>query len=248
MKISVCMATYNGEKFIEEQLKSILKQLSSNDEVIISDDGSTDRTCSIVEALKDDRIHVVYNKGTHGFSHNFENALKYAKGDYIFLSDQDDVWYDNKISETVKVLEQYDFAVSDCITVDRNLKQIKGSRYEEFSIKGGIVEHFIKSRYLGCCMAFNQNVLKAVVPFPKNDFLIEHDIWIAAVSFLYFKYTLIKEPLIMYRRHGNNVSSGGFTEGYSIPVKLKKRVYRLLQLIKIYPKIRTIKRSAKLVN
>ena len=82
--ISVCMATYNGEKFIESQLKSILSQLSEDDEVIISDDDSTDRTLEIVRRLSDKRIKIYHHETDHGFTRNFENALKYAKGDYIF--------------------------------------------------------------------------------------------------------------------------------------------------------------------
>ena len=89
--ISVCMATYNGEKYIEEQLKSILSQLGENDEVIVSDDSSTDNTLAIVESFNDVRIKIFPNNKFHSPIFNFENALKQATGDYIFLSDQDDV-------------------------------------------------------------------------------------------------------------------------------------------------------------
>lgn len=94
--ISVCMAAYNGEKYIKEQLLSILKQIGPNDEVVISDDGSKDRTKDIVDSLNDKRIRYVENKNKHGFTHNFENALQIAQGDYIFLADQDDIWRDDK--------------------------------------------------------------------------------------------------------------------------------------------------------
>ena len=93
--ISVCIATYNGEKYIKEQLLSILPQLGKKDEVIISDDHSTDNTLDIVKGLNDNRIKIVMNNREKGYTSNFENALSYAIGDYIFLSDQDDIWMSN---------------------------------------------------------------------------------------------------------------------------------------------------------
>lgn len=240
--ISVCIATYNGEKYIEEQLVSILKQIGSEDEVIISDDGSKDNTKKIVDSLGDKRIRFIENHRKHGFTHNFENALLNAKGEYIFLSDQDDVWMDNKVSVMMHALKDVEFVTHDCITVDNSWNVLSESRFDDFNIKTGFINHLIKSRFLGCCMAFKRVLLDASLPFPENDFLIEHDIWLAAMAFLYFKVTIIKEPLIYYRRHGKNVSNGGFSEGYAINIKIKKRLYRLLKLAQVYPKVIKIKK------
>ena len=88
--ISVCMATYNGEKYLREQVGSILTQLGENDELVVSDDGSTDSTIDILKSYNDPRIKIFINTGRHGVNSNFENALRHADGDYIFLSDQDD--------------------------------------------------------------------------------------------------------------------------------------------------------------
>lgn len=241
--ISVCMATYNGEKYIKEQLESILKQIGPEDEVILSDDGSKDSTEEVVKSLNDKRIKFVHNHGTHGFTHNFENALMQARGDYIFLSDQDDVWTDDKVEVMMRYLKDYSFVTSDCITINENLEVIQKSRFKEFDMKPGFIRHLIKSRFLGCCMAFRKEVLEAALPFPQNDFLVEHDIWIAAIAFLYFDAKLIEKPLIYYRRHGNNASEGGFTDGYSLWIKLKKRVYRLAKLIGIRKKVKEIKKQ-----
>ena len=120
--ISVCMTSYNGEKYIEEQLKSILIQLSSKDEIVISDDGSKDDTCKVIKSLADQRIKLITNESSHGFTHNFENALRHANGDIIFLSDQDDIWKDNKVEVTLKVLKHCDLAISDCTTVNNNME------------------------------------------------------------------------------------------------------------------------------
>lgn len=235
--ISVCMATYNGEKYIKEQLESILKQIGPNDELIISDDGSKDNTIKIIEKFKDSRINLYINKGLHGFSHNFENALKNAKGDIIFLSDQDDIWFDKKVEKTLEVLSTYDMAISDCITINEKKEIIQKSRFENFNIKPGFINHLIKSRFLGCCIAFNRKVLEASLPFPLRDDLVEHDIWLVAVAYKYFNVKLIREPLIYYRRHGNNVSDGGFEKGYSLFNKIYRRIYRLEQLYKIKNKV-----------
>lgn len=231
--ISVCMATYNGELYIKEQLQSILSQISEGDEVVISDDGSTDSTYDEVVGINDSRIKWFVNEGVHGFSHNFENALKHANGDIIFLSDQDDIWKDNKVKVSLEALSDSDFVISDCVTVNNKMEIIQESRFKAFNIKNGFINHLIKSRYLGCCMAFKREVLDMALPFPKNDRLVEHDIWLAAVGLLYFKVKLIEEPLILYRRHGNNVSDGGFEKGYSICNKIYRRIYRVAKLITI---------------
>lgn len=236
------MATYNGEKYIEEQLQSILKQLGKDDEIVISDDGSCDETISIVNSLSDSRVKIFYNNGVHGFTRNFENALKYAKGDIIFLSDQDDIWFDSKVKIVLDELKRVDFVTHDCVTIDSDKNVLSKSRFEEFNIQGGFWRHMLKSRFLGCCMAFRRNVLETSMPFPKRDDLVEHDIWIAAVAFKYFKYSLVKEPLIYYRRHGKNASEGGFTNGYSFANKILRRIYRLYCLYMIRKKVNNILR------
>lgn len=241
--ISVCMATYNGEKYVVDQLKSILSQIGKDDEIVVSDDGSKDQTIELINSLNDDRIKVLVNQGPHGFTHNFENALRHASGEYIFLSDQDDVWTQDKVSETLKALSRVDFTISDCTTVDAGMNELQKSRVDYFDLKLGFWRHLIKSRFLGCCMAFRRNVLMASLPFPKNDFLVEHDIWLAAVAFCYFKSEIIRKPLIYYRRHGKNVSEGGFGKGYSFFVKMQKRVYRLWYLAKIRNRVIKIRKG-----
>ena len=111
--ISVCLATYNGERFIQRQLETIIEQLGEDDEIIISDDGSTDDTLRIIEGLHSPLIHVYINNGEHGYTPNFENALRYAHGEYIFLSDQDDVWLPRKLEICMNALKTCDFVVSD---------------------------------------------------------------------------------------------------------------------------------------
>ena len=241
--ISVCMATYNGEKYIREQLSSILEQLAETDELIISDDLSSDKTVEIIEGYKDKRIKLYIHENNRGFVRNFENALIHARGDIIFLSDQDDIWMPNKVKVTVAALENCDFTVSDCITINENEKVISQSRIKDYNIKTGFWRLMVKTRYLGCCMAFKRNVLNAALPFPDNAYLMEHDLWLAAVAECYFKTALIRKPLIKYRRHGCNVSSGGDGKGYSFSIKIYRRFYRLFCLMAIRNKTVKIKRS-----
>ena len=111
MKISVCIAAYNGGRFIREQVMSILPQLGEDDEIIVSDDGSIDDTINILNSFHDKRIKIFINEGRHGVVPNFENALKHSSGDYIFFSDQDDTWNDNKVKKCVEALNDADLVV-----------------------------------------------------------------------------------------------------------------------------------------
>jgi len=229
--ISVCLATFNGEKFIKDQIHSILDQLDENDELIISDDGSTDRTLEIISSIKDRRIKIYYNN-SRCYTKNFENALNHANGDFIFLSDQDDIWMDNKVRITMQYLEKYDFVMSNAKIVDENLRVITESRNNLLNVKNGFIKNFIKSYYLGCCMAFNKKVLDVSLPFPNNHSLCFHDSWISLISELYFKTYVCDESLILYRRHTQNISHGGLKKEWAIINSIKIRCYLLFQLIK----------------
>ena len=121
--ISVCMATFNGEKYLKEQIKSIIAQLDINDEIIISDDGSTDSTIEIINSFNDFRIKLYQNSFKNLIS-NFEFTLNNASGDYIFLSDQDDIWLPNKVELCMKSLISADLVMTNCKLVDSNLEII----------------------------------------------------------------------------------------------------------------------------
>jgi glycosyltransferase involved in cell wall biosynthesis len=232
--ISVCMATYNGEKYIKDQLLSILKQIGPNDEIIISDDLSKDKTIEIIESLSDSRIKIFFNK-KRGYTHNFQNAIQQASGDCIFLSDQDDIWVDNKFKIMSELLLKYDFVVSDAKIVDNKLESL-GSTY--FQLRGGGENGFMnnlkKLKYIGCCMAFRKIILKKILPFPNNTELCPHDFWIALISEFYYKTHVIKEPLLLYRRHGENVSS--HISSTSFIFKIQFRIYSFFKVISRFNK------------
>ena len=204
-------------------------------EVVISDDGSKDATQLWIRWVTSVSI---MSKIQEHMGLRITLKMHYVWQRVTYFADQDDIWMDNKVEVVMNALQNADFVTHDCITIDLNMNVLSKSRFEEFDIKPGFWRHLLKSRYLGCCMAFNRQLLAASLPFPANDFLIEHDIWLAAVAFAYFKVEQISEPLIYYRRHGNNASSGGFNKGYSIRVKIEKRLYRIKKLIDIYPKVK----------
>lgn len=231
--ISVCMATYNGEKYIREQIESILSQMSLEDELVISDDGSKDSTIAVIKSINDERIKLFYNNGEHGYTPNFENALKNAKGDYIFLSDQDDIWLPNKIERVMQEFSKgFDFVYTDCKTINKNKEIISESRINDYKIKKGAIRTLIKLRYIGCCYAFNRRVLNAALPFPRKYKYLEHDAWIVSLANFYFKVSIISEPLILYRRHDSNTSNGGFTSNKNYFLMIKRRIYRFNQILK----------------
>lgn len=241
--ISVCLASYNGEKYIKEQIDSICSQLGPDDEIIVSDDGSEDLTVSVVKSIEDSRVKLIRNAGNHCYTSNFYNALKAAKGDFIFLSDQDDVWLSNKVEIVTNCLREVDFVHTDAIIVDENLNVIDPSHNEFHGTKQGFIPNLIRSRYLGCCMAFRRNVLEALFPVPVYSNTYPHDLWIALIAERYFKTRLLNEPLMLYRRHGSNVSNGGESERPGVINIAKKVLIRFYYLYYVIRQRRYISRS-----
>lgn len=197
---SVCMATFNGEKYIGAQIESILAQLGAHDELIISDDGSTDQTVEIISTFNDSRIKLFQDHIFKDPIKNFQHALRKSSGKYIFLSDQDDIWMEGKYTRMLQQLEKYDLVISDSLIVDQELKVLHPSFFDYFSSGSGLLKNMFKSSYYGSCMAFNRDVLEAALPFPDTR-EIGHDLWIGLVAELKFSVFFFREPLIKYRRH-----------------------------------------------
>lgn len=229
--ISVCMATFNGERYLKEQLDSILNQLGEKDELIVSDDGSGDNTQEIVHAYQDKRIRFFHNPH-NGIANNFENALSKAQGKYIFLADQDDVWLPGKLDKMVKFLDKegLDMAMCNCALVDQELKIMKSPHFNaQWPMKRRLLSNLYKNAWLGCCMAFRSSVLKATMPFPRG--LAAHDLWLALYAQWHFRTGYLDEVLVWYRRHDNTVSFTGSVSTNSLSYKLKYRLHLLYHLI-----------------
>lgn len=206
MTVSVALAAYNGEKYIAGQLRSVLPQLSGDDEIVVSLDPSTDGTRQLIEALGDSRIRIVDGEG-RGLVKNFENAIKNCRNDLIFLCDQDDIWLENKVQRVkgeFEADEELLLVMHNARVTDGELNTLNESFFEVRGAKTGILKNIIKNSYMGCCMALRREALDYILPFPEN--LPMHDQWIGLMCEKHGRVKLINEPLILWRRHGDNSS------------------------------------------
>lgn len=203
--VSVAMAVYNGEKYLKQQLDSILPQLTDYDEIVVSLDPSKDNSKCILDSYQDKRIQVFDGPGK-GVIANFENAIQRTKNDIIFLCDQDDVWNSKKVNKVLSVFNQNVNAVMhDAKIVDENLEVIEDSYFTFRKSKLGILHNILKNSYIGCCMAFRKELKPFILPFPNN--LPMHDQWIGLVGEIKGKNILLEDKLMLYRRHKDNVSN-----------------------------------------
>lgn len=210
------MAAYNGGRFIRRQIDSILPQLSEDDELIISDDGSTDGTLDIVASYSDSRIRLLhhqhkkeyegikYSRAFYYATDNFENALKNARGDYIFLSDQDDVWAENKVRRIVPLLDRYDCVMCDSVIIDADGKELNFFWGEKKPFARTVLVNLKRTPFLGCCMALSRRVMAYILPFPNG--LICHDLWIGCLCAGRGSMLYLNEALHFYRYHEESVS------------------------------------------
>lgn len=235
MKISVCMAAYNGQKYIEKQIGSIVNQIEKNDEIIIVNDCSTDNTAKIIYKCNDSRIKVISNEQNLGVVNSFHKAMKYAEGNLIFLSDQDDIWMPYKVQKIKQIFlgnPDVTLVVSDAQIIDESDRIINESFFKlrgEFN--SGILSNLVKNKYHGCTMAFKKEMLQLYLPFPKN--IPMHDMWIGMINSIYGKTFYMDEPLIQYRIHSENTGRG-ITNHTSI---IQMITWRIIMLKNIVEKI-----------
>lgn len=229
VRISVCMTTYNGEKYIHKQVTSILSQLSEDDELIICDDRSCDDTISIVSSFQDKRIKIVVNDENLGFSKNFSKCISLAEGEFVFLSDHDDIWLPCKVDKYLEIFDNN----ADIISIMSNMEIIdendlvSNPRFLNLTSGYGnrflrIVKNFIKSTYYGCSIAFRKELKHKILPLPFH-----FDTWIGLVSDIYGRCYHIDEVTMQYRRHSNNFST---LKTSKISVIVKWRFNLLLNL------------------
>lgn len=237
-KISVCMATYNGRRYIAQQLKTILRQLEYDDELIISDDSSTDNTIEIIKSFNDGRIRLFPENKFYNPLYNIENAVKKATGDVIVLSDQDDVWLDNKLTVirarfANKPSPVYLIALDGCV-IDENERVIYDSIFKKINAGKGILKNIYDNTYMGCCLAFSKELLKLALPFPKN--IRMHDMWLGLLSEIFGTVEFVPEKTIKYRKH-----SGSFTDfrrRFDPMKQIKRRYFLSYHLIKRFFEVR----------
>ena len=236
-KIDILMATYNGEKYLAEQLDSIINQTYHNWNLLIRDDNSTDKTLEIIQNYhkKDKRIKILKdNKGNLGIVRNFEELLKSSESEFIMFSDQDDIWVENKLDMYLKMIEKIKnkgFMIhSDAILFDKNKSNIlKDTFISKKAINRGLENVFFNYFVQGATILISKEIKNFILPFPKEVYL--HDRYIHLISELFFERIFVNKALIYYRQHGDNQIGAKNT----IRELLSKRYFdeRDRQLIKI---------------
>jgi glycosyltransferase involved in cell wall biosynthesis len=235
--ISVCMATFNGEAFITEQVVSILEQLKPSDELIVVDDCSTDGTLEKIRKIKDPRISIHVNETNRREVFSFSRAMFLAKNDHLFLSDQDDIWLPGRVALMQQCITSSgaNVVTSNFYWIDANNKQIN-VRYDgvkSYTSKmhfKNIVDIFVgKTNYFGCAMALRREFAQMILPIPS--FVESHDLWIALASNLAGSNAHLDERTFLKRRHNNNTTSTVSTR--NLIQKLKSRVVFLKSIFKL---------------
>lgn len=212
--ISIAMATYNGEEFLEKQLDSILHQTIQDFEVVVCDDQSKDSTWQILEQYtkRDKRFHIYRNEKNLGFKNNFEKAIGLTQGDFIALCDQDDIWYPRHLEILLNNIGDNMLCVGNCDMIDKNGNVYNTRYYEDSqqyrylyndSIRQSCRILFVNNPFQGASMLVNRNFLNTIIPFPKE--VRYHDVWLSLLGcFCGFIFT--HEKVNQYRMTGNNVT------------------------------------------
>lgn len=228
---SVVMATYNGARYLPEQLASLAAQERLPDELVVTDDRSSDETASIIAAFAKTapfpvRFHA--NPQRLGVRDNFQRALMLAQGDVLFLCDQDDLWFPAKIRRLAEILEQQPSALlvmNDKIITDEELRPSDTTMLSNLRNYGASASLFVA----GCCSAFRRSWLDIALPIP--DGIAYHDVWIIGLAHDLGVVRLCEEPLQYYRRHGTNVSQGRYNDDRRVS-RIRRLLWDLSLLLK----------------
>ena len=229
-KVSYAMAVYNGERFIVQQIESILQQMEADDELIISYDKSTDQTYDIIKRFEKQNscIRVVENK-KKGVTNNFSNAIDNCSGSYIFISDQDDIWLDNKRKVICEEFHRTgaNLVIHNGVHIDTDNNIISESFFDMHKINGKIIPFFLIPRYSGCCMAFDQKIKDYILPIP--DSVNAYDYWIGVIGRLKGTVSFVPDILIHHRMHENNVTP---KSSRPVGIKIGSRLTLLFEAMK----------------
>ncbi|MBR2779894.1 MAG: glycosyltransferase [Eubacteriaceae bacterium] len=205
--VSVAMAAYNGEKFIKPQIESIISQLRSCDELVISYDKSTDRTYEILMeySQKYPIVKIVNDPGSCVFS-NFENAIRNTTKDIVFISDQDDIWTDEKLNKVLEVFENStaNMVIHNGVHINAVNEVVSENFFSMHKIRKGIIRNFIKPRYSGCCIAFKKELKELIIPIPRGVGAYDH--WIGMIGERYGNVVFMDDILLRHRLHDDNVT------------------------------------------
>ena len=214
-RVDILVATCNGEKYVKEQIDSILNQTYENIRVIVSDDRSDDSTPKILKeiAKTDKRVILNLQKERLGVINNFEFLLKQVKSNFYMFSDQDDFWLPNKVEKMMEKQKQEDadLVFGDLEVVNEKLETMYPS-YGDYMLLNRKIKKCINSyeyNYLyncvtGCTILGKTSMLDKILPLPNTSKYVLHDHWIGIITGIYGKVAYVEETYIKYRQHGNN--------------------------------------------
>lgn len=212
--ISIAMATYNGERFIQEQLDSILEQSVQDFELIVCDDCSKDNTVSILHryAAMDNRIHIYKNEVNLGFKKNFEKAVSLCSGEFIALSDQDDIWEKNHLEVLVGMIAHSSLACGNALMVDADnqpLGQYLNENEKLYFFPSDGKKYIYRSLLTGNClqgssMLMQADFVKKCLPIPEE--FLYHDVWFALCACFENGIVYTFQSVMRYRQHGTNIT------------------------------------------
>jgi glycosyltransferase involved in cell wall biosynthesis len=237
------MATYNGQKYIIDQLNSILSQLRNDDEIVIVDDCSHDNTFNIIKSLNNKQINLYQNETHQGHVQSFAKAISLAKNDIIILSDQDDIWEKNKI-ELIKneifrkniylVTTNHDLFFDSLSNTKPSIKKIKSKDSNNYL--GNVIRIFAgRTSYFGCTMGFMNEFKNYILPIPK--YVESHDIWFALAANI-LKSNIHLDNITVHRRiHQSNVTKSK----RGIISIIKTRIIHLKSIIELYKRVHSKK-------
>jgi glycosyltransferase involved in cell wall biosynthesis len=231
--VSIVLGTYNGEAFLEEQLRSVLAQTYTSFEVIAVDDGSNDGTVRILHefAARDQRIRVIVNEHNLGFIRNFEKGCGLAGGKFIALCDQDDYWFPEKVAKMVTAIGEYPMVYCDSLLCDKDLRPMgkKISDLVHYQSFDDCRQLCVFSRMYGHATLITRELFQRSRPFLEE---VPHDGWLAFHATLYGGVHYLPEVLVKYRQHGGNVF--GVVGGRSRkPDKAQRRDRRKKELARV---------------
>jgi glycosyltransferase involved in cell wall biosynthesis len=244
-KISVILTTFNGSKYIEKQLESILNQTVQPDEIIICDDRSTDKTVFLLNKyLVNNKIKLFVNEKQLGVVENFKQAAKLAlNGNWIVFSDQDDIWALQKLRRLIdemKLIDDYvtpTLIYSDLSVIDKNDEIIANSFWKKQKIKPGKV-NFTRLLYgnvvTGCTMIINYPMAEEFFNMDKGNYL--HDEWLALIAYSFGKVKFLNERLVLYRTHENNITFSQNNKAPGVIELIKEDLDHLLGKCEFLPR------------
>jgi len=223
------MASYNGDRYIQEQIASILPQLSEQDELVVVDDASSDRTKERIVEFNDPRIKLIEHDENQGVVATFEEAMRNAAGDILFLSDGDDIWAPNKVARVLRAFAenpQAQVVATGIALIDQDGHPLDSRDYTKGRrFTPALLPNLVRNRFQGSAMAFRSSLLPKILPFPKRKGFL-HDAWIGARNELTGGMTVyLDEPLLYYRRHASN-----FSKRHNLRMQIRVRVQLILAL------------------